>query len=231
MAEQHSVEKTLPQIIAEQNSAEKTPPEKESKCTNCDRPDSLDNLVQCGHCECLWHMCCAGVTDSIENRTLFTCRNCLPEQTTSHTVASSIREASLALQLKRLEEERAIEKRELQAEKKFFDQIKQWIATNANHLSKLPVSPIANSTFHAIEQSHKDEQIPRNDPQRENSKGAPDEALSKDLHSFNMNQLLQSIGVIPKRTEKQPERAVKSAVVLKTDVPTSKSTAGKTSSA
>lgn len=83
-------------------------------CVGCSRPDSYDNFVQCDHCDGWWHMRCAGVTDSIAERP-WTCRNCLPQSVLS---MNSSKSARVALRLKLLEEERAIQQRELEAEMK-----------------------------------------------------------------------------------------------------------------
>ncbi|XP_055623085.1 uncharacterized protein LOC129766537 [Toxorhynchites rutilus septentrionalis] len=87
-------------------------------CVNCSRPDSYDNFVQCDQCDGWWHMRCAGVTESIAERP-WTCRNCLPLSV--HSKATN-RSAQIALRLKKLEEERAIQQRAAEAEKRAIEQ-------------------------------------------------------------------------------------------------------------
>ncbi|XP_055633463.1 uncharacterized protein LOC129773833 [Toxorhynchites rutilus septentrionalis] len=95
-------------------------PEKQNTggCVNCSRPDSYDNFVQCDQCDGWWHMRCAGVTASIAERP-WTCRNCLPSSV--HSKATN-RSAQIALRLKKLEEERAIQQRAAEAEKRAIEQ-------------------------------------------------------------------------------------------------------------
>ncbi|XP_062550942.1 uncharacterized protein LOC134215820 [Armigeres subalbatus] len=94
----------------------------EQNCVACDRPDSFDDLVQCDECNSWWHMQCASVTPSISERP-FSCNNCQKFQSAasgSHSTFASSRTARIELQLKQLEEQRDIEKRELEAEKRFL---------------------------------------------------------------------------------------------------------------
>ncbi|XP_055589070.1 uncharacterized protein LOC129741371 [Uranotaenia lowii] len=83
-----------------------------SSCVACDRPDSADNMVACDQCNCWWHLSCAGVSAGVSNRP-WTCSKCLPlpTKTISARTSSSVRKAKLNLELKRLEEEKEIEKR------------------------------------------------------------------------------------------------------------------------
>ncbi|XP_058817217.1 uncharacterized protein LOC131680521 [Topomyia yanbarensis] len=92
-------------------------------CVACQRPDSDDNLVACDKCSNWWHFSCAGVTDSVK-LVKWMCRHCLPKPAKSVSVASSVssRRARLELNMKRLEEQRALDKKqmELELEKKYL---------------------------------------------------------------------------------------------------------------
>ncbi|XP_062712316.1 uncharacterized protein LOC115269769 [Aedes albopictus] len=90
-------------------------PIREGGCVSCSRPDSYDDFVQCDQCDSWWHMRCAGVTKSISQRP-WTCRTCLPL-----SVASSSSSARISLRLKQIEEERAIQQREWEAEKRALE--------------------------------------------------------------------------------------------------------------
>ncbi|XP_058828027.1 uncharacterized protein LOC131687944 [Topomyia yanbarensis] len=81
-----------------------------SSCTNCDRPDSADNFVQCDKCDAWWHMSCAGVSELVEGRP-WSCRKCTPDNVSIRTV--------------RLEAKRALEKQMLEAEKRHLSQMFQ----------------------------------------------------------------------------------------------------------
>lgn len=96
---------------------------REGSCVNCTRPETYDNLVQCDHCYDWWHMSCAAVT-KISTERPWTCRNCLPLSVASSSSSSSAR---AALRLQQLEEERAIQQREWEAEKRALDHEKKSI--------------------------------------------------------------------------------------------------------
>lgn len=102
--------------------SEGTPIARESNCVNCDRWDSADNLVQCDQCDAWWHMSCAGVSQSVENRQ-WICQTCLQEfgsiQTVSRTPAS--RSPRLELQLRKLEEQYALERNFLEEKYKLLE--------------------------------------------------------------------------------------------------------------
>lgn len=103
-----------------QRSVDKTPTPLEETaaggCVGCSRPDSFDDFVQCDECNSWWHMRCAGVTKSIAERP-WSCASCLPL-----SVTSSSSSARITLRLKQLEEERAIQQREWEAEKRALEQ-------------------------------------------------------------------------------------------------------------
>lgn len=92
-------------------------------CVACDRPPTADNFVCCDRCADWWHMSCAGVTDSIENKD-WLCNKCLPAPSISITSTSSTRRARVQLELQRLTEQRELEKMALnvELEKKFLEQ-------------------------------------------------------------------------------------------------------------
>lgn len=91
-------------------------------CVACDRPPTADNFVCCDRCADWWHMSCAGVTDSIENKD-WLCSTCLPALSISITSTSSTRRARLQLELQRLTEQRELEKLALnvELEKRFLE--------------------------------------------------------------------------------------------------------------
>lgn len=80
-------------------------------CAACSRPEVDEKYVQCDLCDRWWHFTCAGVTDSVADRS-WKCQKCLPVAAYSK---SSNKSARIALQLKKLEEERAIQQRALDA--------------------------------------------------------------------------------------------------------------------
>ncbi|XP_055643771.1 uncharacterized protein LOC129779977 [Toxorhynchites rutilus septentrionalis] len=89
-------------------------------CANCSLSDSFDNFVQCDQCDAWWHMQCAGVDASIANQS-FVCKNCTPHSVSSHSSSNRI-SARVALKLKLLEEQNAIELREIEIRKEFLRQ-------------------------------------------------------------------------------------------------------------
>lgn len=104
------------------------PSTEEHNCVSCDRPDSFDDLVQCDECDSWWHMQCASVTPSIAERD-WICNNCQKHgqkfqsaASGSQATSASSRAARIDLKLQQLEEQRSIEKRELEAEKRFLQQ-------------------------------------------------------------------------------------------------------------
>ncbi|XP_055548828.1 uncharacterized protein LOC129732209 [Wyeomyia smithii] len=101
------------------NSKSQTPDlGKAGSCVSCSRSDSYDNLVQCDQCDEWRHMRCAGVTESIADQS-WVCRGCVPHSVIS---SSSSKSARIGLRIQQLEEERAIQQRELEAERKALEQ-------------------------------------------------------------------------------------------------------------
>lgn len=101
-------------------------------CVNCSRPVTFDNFVQCDQCDSWWHMLCAGVTESVADRA-WTCRNCVPLSVTSK---SSGKSARIALKLQKLEEERAIQQRILEAERRAIEQDRKLMQEKYNLLEE-----------------------------------------------------------------------------------------------
>lgn len=64
-----------------------TPSPAESSCANCDRPNTVDDLVQCDRCKAWWHMSCAGVTHSVEGRA-WNCSKCVSSTGSTGSVLS-----------------------------------------------------------------------------------------------------------------------------------------------
>lgn len=107
-------------------SRDKTPDNSNAySCVACQRPDSADNIVACDKCSDWWHYSCAGVTDSVKTAK-WLCRNCFPQaaQSVSNASTSASRKARLELSMKRLEEQRELDKKlmELELEKKYLKQ-------------------------------------------------------------------------------------------------------------
>ncbi|XP_062562654.1 rho GTPase-activating protein 29 isoform X2 [Armigeres subalbatus] len=88
-------------------------PVAESNCVNCDRLDSADNLVQCDQCDAWWHMSCAQVSQSVENRQ-WICRACQVQEHNSIRSGSPTNANRLELQMRKLEERHALEKKFLE---------------------------------------------------------------------------------------------------------------------
>ncbi|EJY57822.1 AAEL017306-PA [Aedes aegypti] len=100
----------------------------ESHCMLCDRPNHVDNLVQCDRCDGYLHYSCAEVGDSIADPDRsFTCNRCIESDEvvtvsshSSHRTSNSSRSAArAALRLQQLEKERQIRRRELEDAEKF----------------------------------------------------------------------------------------------------------------
>ncbi|XP_055589014.1 uncharacterized protein LOC129741312 [Uranotaenia lowii] len=81
-------------------------------CVACVHPDSADDLVACDRCDSWWHYSCAGVDDGVKNHQ-WVCAKCanVPTKASSIRTTSSVRKARLELELKRLEEEKELERR------------------------------------------------------------------------------------------------------------------------
>ncbi|KXJ76116.1 hypothetical protein RP20_CCG010296 [Aedes albopictus] len=90
-------------------------------CMCCDRPETIDDCVQCDQCSGWWHMACAEVTASVANRS-WTCSHCLPMSVSSRTTTSSVRAARLALKKQQLEEQQAMEQRHLAEKYKLLEE-------------------------------------------------------------------------------------------------------------
>ncbi|XP_062702256.1 uncharacterized protein LOC134285477 [Aedes albopictus] len=110
-------------IAPSNNSNPATPDNKDESngCVCCDRPETVDDCVQCDQCNGWWHMRCAEVTTSVADRS-WTCSHCLPLSVTSRTTTSSIRAARLALKKKLLEEQQAMEQRHLAEKYKLLEE-------------------------------------------------------------------------------------------------------------
>ncbi|XP_058462439.1 uncharacterized protein LOC131437241 [Malaya genurostris] len=96
-------------------------------CVACERPDSADNVVACDHCDNWWHYSCAGVSDTIADRS-WICSRCLPlpvaPGSTSSKMTSASRRQRLQLELQHLAEKQEYEKKqqELELQKRFLEQ-------------------------------------------------------------------------------------------------------------
>lgn len=91
-------------------------PDNTFSCVACKRPDSADtDMVACDKCNSWWHYTCAGVTDSISVQH-WVCSKCLPipPKILSVRTTSSTRKARLELALKRLEEQRELNEKQLE---------------------------------------------------------------------------------------------------------------------
>lgn len=77
----------------------------------CNRPDDVDNLVQCDACDSWWHFSCAKITDSISDRS-WTCVKCASDGSLSFKSGVSERSSSkLAESMARLKEWQEMEKK------------------------------------------------------------------------------------------------------------------------
>ncbi|XP_058817804.1 uncharacterized protein LOC131681110 [Topomyia yanbarensis] len=97
--------------------------EVESNCIACDRPDMVDNMVQCDGCDDWWHYSCAGVTNSINERA-WSCSKCNALTNAASSSSVSGRASQLAGTMKRLMERQELEKQrvELELQRKFLDE-------------------------------------------------------------------------------------------------------------
>ncbi|XP_062541285.1 uncharacterized protein LOC134209311 [Armigeres subalbatus] len=102
--------------------------EQRSDCVKCDRINGEESMVQCDICQTWWHFACAGVSDSIENRA-WSCANCQVDEIASvasgsrasHTSGKSGNSARINLQLEKLEELQAMQKRFIEDKYKLLE--------------------------------------------------------------------------------------------------------------
>nr|XP_029711528.1 uncharacterized protein LOC115256728 [Aedes albopictus] len=94
--------------------------EKQGSCAHCSKPDSYDNYVQCDRCNAWWHYLCAGVTNSIADRS-FTCEACLHVSLSSRVSSSSSRVAAMQLRLQEMEAQCKLARQELENERQAFE--------------------------------------------------------------------------------------------------------------
>ncbi|XP_062699013.1 uncharacterized protein LOC134284280 [Aedes albopictus] len=105
-------------------------------CMCCDRPESIDDCVQCDQCSGWWHMTCAEVTTSVADRS-WTCSHCLPMSVSSRTTTSSVRAARLALKKQQLEEQQAMEQRHLAEKYKLLQEELNEIDETSSNRSRI----------------------------------------------------------------------------------------------
>ncbi|XP_055622802.1 PH domain-containing protein DDB_G0287875-like [Toxorhynchites rutilus septentrionalis] len=82
-------------------------------CKVCNRPDEIDDMVACDSCNSWWHFNCAGVHESICDRS-WRCNNCTNVSVSAGSMRSTTSSARLRLQ--QLQEKKELEDR-LQKEK------------------------------------------------------------------------------------------------------------------
>ncbi|XP_021695291.1 uncharacterized protein LOC110675191 [Aedes aegypti] len=109
--------------------------EKQGSCVHCNRPDSYDNYVQCDRCSAWWHYLCAGVSDSIANRS-FTCEACLHVSVSSHVSSSSSRVAAMQLRLREMEAQCKLARQELENERLAFEAERKTLQQRNNQLQQ-----------------------------------------------------------------------------------------------
>ncbi|XP_062538042.1 uncharacterized protein LOC134206356 [Armigeres subalbatus] len=99
-----------------------------SDCVKCDRLNGEESMVQCDICQTWWHFTCAGVSDSIDNRA-WSCENCQVDEIASiaskshasHNSVKSGNSARLNLQLEKLEELQAMQKKFIEDKYKLLE--------------------------------------------------------------------------------------------------------------
>ncbi|XP_058464923.1 uncharacterized protein LOC131438730 [Malaya genurostris] len=86
-------------------------------CPQCKEPDQADNMVACDKCDAWHHFRCAGVNDSIADRS-WRCINCRLRTSSvpSNSSRKSMSQAQAELHLKKLDEERAMQAKHLSEE-------------------------------------------------------------------------------------------------------------------
>nr|XP_029720536.1 uncharacterized protein LOC109419047 [Aedes albopictus]XP_029720537.1 uncharacterized protein LOC109419047 [Aedes albopictus]XP_029720538.1 uncharacterized protein LOC109419047 [Aedes albopictus] len=114
-------------------------------CAKCDRPDTVDNLVGCDTCETWMHFGCAGVSDSIAdpNRS-WKCNRCRPlgegsvaqSQYSVGRSTSSHRSSRVDLNLRLMEEQKAIRMRRILEEEAAQVAARKKIAEEEEHFLK-----------------------------------------------------------------------------------------------
>ncbi|XP_058456811.1 uncharacterized protein LOC131434173 [Malaya genurostris] len=95
----------------------------ESNCAACDRPDTVDEMVQCDRCNEWWHYSCVGVTSSVSERA-WSCSKCNLAANASSVNSVSGHASLLADTMQRLVERQELEKQrvELELQKKFLEE-------------------------------------------------------------------------------------------------------------
>nr|XP_029732123.1 vegetative cell wall protein gp1-like [Aedes albopictus] len=102
--------------------------ENRSDCVRCDRRNGEDSMVQCDTCQTWWHFACAGVTDSINDRS-WSCPKCqvddlgssVSHSRRSRTSNSSVKSARVNLQLEKLEELQAMKEKFIEEKYKLLE--------------------------------------------------------------------------------------------------------------
>nr|XP_029715821.1 formin-like protein 13 [Aedes albopictus] len=102
--------------------------ENRSDCVRCDRRNGEDSMVQCDTCQTWWHFACAGVTDSINDRS-WSCPKCqvddlgssVSHSRRSRASNSSVKSARVNLQLEKLEELQAMKEKFIEEKYKLLE--------------------------------------------------------------------------------------------------------------
>ncbi|XP_055623419.1 uncharacterized protein LOC129766842 [Toxorhynchites rutilus septentrionalis] len=138
------------------NTDEHTPEQSmANNCVNCDRPDTVDDMVQCDECGNWWHMSCAGVTKSVSERH-WSCRNFMPHSISSRTTTSSVRASRAQLKLQQLEEKQALEKRHLDEKHKLMQEELNELddaVSNRSRISRMSLNMVQQWQKECAEQS------------------------------------------------------------------------------
>nr|XP_029713239.1 leucine-rich repeat extensin-like protein 5 [Aedes albopictus] len=121
--------KSLPEMPGDQSLHHAhTLDEHRSDCVQCDRLNGDENMVQCDGCQTWWHFSCAGVTDSIKDRS-WSCPKCQVDDLGSIARTSrgsrcsnqSGRSARINLQLEKLNELQAIQQKFVEQKYKLLE--------------------------------------------------------------------------------------------------------------
>lgn len=110
------IERAALSSIDNRNMAPSTERAEACDCGGCERPNNAEPMVLCCDCQCYYHYSCASVTSETVRTKPFVCSSCVrltrlpPARSTSGRLStSSSRQAQIARELQRLEEERQLE--------------------------------------------------------------------------------------------------------------------------
>lgn len=118
----------------------------EPSCVACQRPDEVEDMVQCDHCDTWSHYTCAGVDENIADHS-WVCGHCTGRQSddaitvhsaSSHRSSSSVFSVCLSQMVERQQLERTrmeieLQRRHLDEQQKLIDRVLDGADAKSNH--------------------------------------------------------------------------------------------------